>query len=146
MKKKLEQFLCFLSDVVAERLRRPLEALQAQMAKQEETLCRKMEEQSREMQRELKAHRGDLDALVRWKDQQQAMETVALECDLAILDDRICSQIAQCRRKGYTTEEERRRVNRMHKAYQMRGGNHGEENEYRLFCSLPTEEAFGGRT
>lgn len=70
------------------------------------------------------------------------VDPIAEECDLAILDDRICSQIAHCREKGYTTAEDRRRVNRMHEAYKARGGNHGEEREFELFCHLPTEEEF----
>lgn len=64
------------------------------------------------------------------------------ECDLALLDDQICRQIAECRRRGYTTQDERRRVTRMHEAYRARGGNHGEENEYEIFKSLPTEEDY----
>lgn len=64
------------------------------------------------------------------------------EFDLAMLDDQICRQIAECRRRGYTTQDERRRVTRMHEAYRARGGNHGEENEYEIFKSLPTEEDY----
>lgn len=69
-------------------------------------------------------------------------DKVALECDLSVMDDRICYQIGVCRHRGYTTAEERRRITRMHDAYRARGGNHGEENEYALFKSLPTEEEF----
>lgn len=67
-------------------------------------------------------------------------DPAALECDLAVLDDRICYLIGKCREKGYTTAEDRRRVGRMHDAYRSRGGNHGEENEYARFCKLPCEE------
>ena len=67
-------------------------------------------------------------------------DPAALECDLAVLDDRICYLIGKCREKGYTTADDRRRVGRMHEAYRARGGNHGEENEYARFCQLPTEE------
>lgn len=66
----------------------------------------------------------------------------ALECDLSVMDDRICFLIRDCRRKGYTTADDRRRITRMHKAYQNRGGNHGEENEYKIFEKLPTEEDY----
>lgn len=69
-------------------------------------------------------------------------DEIAKECDLSVMDDRICSMIDQCRSKGYTTSEDRRRVGRMHEAYKARGGNHGEENEYALFCRLPTEEEY----
>lgn len=86
---------------------------------------------------ELQATVSRLDDTVRAK---HADDPIAKECDLATLDDRICSQIAKCREKRYTTAEERRRVTRMHEAYKARGGNHGEENEYAIFCQLPTEE------
>ena len=66
----------------------------------------------------------------------------AIECDLSVMDDRICYLIGACRIRGYTTADERRRVTRMHDAYRARGGNHGEENEYAVFLTLPTEEEF----
>lgn len=72
-------------------------------------------------------------------------DPIAKECDLAILDDRICHLIGKCREKGYTTAEDRRRVGRMHEAYKARGGNHGEENEYAIFCKLLTEEEYKKR-
>lgn len=69
-------------------------------------------------------------------------DKAALECDLSVMDDRICTLIGACRRRGYTTADERRRVTRMHDAYRARGGNHGEENEYAVFVTLPTQEEF----
>ncbi len=66
----------------------------------------------------------------------------AIECDLSVMDDRICFLIRDCRRKGYTTADERRRIGRMHEAYRARGGNHGEEKEYAIFTHLPTEEEY----
>lgn len=75
-------------------------------------------------------------------EQLHKIDPVAEECDLAILDDCICRLIRYCREKGNTTSEDRRRVTRMHEAYKARGGNHGEENEYKIFCQLPTEEEF----
>jgi hypothetical protein len=69
-------------------------------------------------------------------------DAAALEADLSVMDDRICCLIGVCRNRGYTTAEERRRVTRMHDAYKARGGNHGEENEYAVFLSLPTEEEY----
>lgn len=69
-------------------------------------------------------------------------DAAALEADLSVMDDRICHLIGVCRARGYTTAEERRRITRMHEAYKARGGNHGEENEYARFLSLPTEEEF----
>lgn len=69
-------------------------------------------------------------------------DAAALEADLSVMDDRICHLIGICRQRGYTTAEERRRITRMHEAYQARGGNHGEENEYARFLTLPTEEDY----
>ena len=69
-------------------------------------------------------------------------DAAALECDLSMMDDRICYLIGECRMRGYTTADERRRVTRMHDAYRARGGNHGEENEYAVFLALPTKEDF----
>lgn len=73
-------------------------------------------------------------------------DAAALEADLSVMDDRICTLISQCRQRGYTTADERRRVTRMHDAYRARGGNHGEENEYAVFIALPTKEEFERRT
>lgn len=69
-------------------------------------------------------------------------DAAALECDLSVMDDRICFLINMCRKRGYTTADERRRVTRMHDAYRARGGNHGEEKEYERFLMLPTEEEY----
>lgn len=69
-------------------------------------------------------------------------DAAALEADLSVMDDRICYLIGVCRKRGYTTADERRRVTRMHDAYRARGGNHGEEIEYAEFLKLPTEEDF----
>jgi len=84
---------------------------------------------------------GRLDRLERLHGQDAA----ALECDLSVMDDRICELIGVCRRRGYTTADERRRVTRMHDAYRARGGNHGEEHEYAVFLTLPTQEEFERR-
>lgn len=70
------------------------------------------------------------------------VDPIITECDLASLDNQICTRIAKCRDRGYTTAEDRRIVGRMHEVYKKRGGNHGEENEYAIFCRLPTEEAY----
>lgn len=69
-------------------------------------------------------------------------DAAALEADLSVMDDRICYLIGVCRHRGYTTADERRRITRMHEAYQARGGNHGEEHEYKVFLALPTQEEF----
>lgn len=72
-------------------------------------------------------------------------DAAALEADLSMMDDRICFLIGVCRRRGYTTADERRRVTRLHDAYRARGGNHGEENEYAVFITLPTQEEYERR-
>ena len=82
-----------------------------------------------------------LDELERLHEQDAA----ALEADLSMMDDRICFLIGVCRRRGYTTADERRRVTRLHDAYRARGGNHGEENEYAVFLTLPTQEEYERR-
>ena len=90
-----------------------------------------------------------IDTLIKAQEQLEARVTelhktdsTALECDLSVMDDRICHLIGVCRQRGYTTAEERRRITRMHEAYRARGGNHGEENEYAVFCRLPTQEEY----
>ena len=83
-----------------------------------------------------------LDAIDKRIDTLHAQDAAALEADLSVMDDRICHLISICRHRGYTTAEERRRITRMHEAYQARGGNHGEENEYARFLALPTEEEY----
>jgi hypothetical protein len=82
----------------------------------------------------------DLSDRVDKLEQKHDSDEAALECDLAVLDDRICYMIDKARERGYTTASERRRVDRMHQAYRTRGGNHGEEMEYERYCKLPTEE------
>lgn len=84
--------------------------------------------------------RAQLEELTATVESKHASDPAALECDLSLLDDRICYLIDKARARGYTTAGERRRVARMHDAYQARGGNHGEAAEYAIYCQLPTEE------
>lgn len=93
-----------------------------------------------EFKRPMEEQTKTLKALADKVDQLHKNDPIAEECDLAILDNAICTVIAECRRKNYTTADERRRVTRMHQAYRARGGNHGEEQEYAIFCALKTEE------
>ena len=86
------------------------------------------------------AMQEQLDKLEQTGETNHASDPAALECDLSVLDDRICYMIDKARERGYTTAGERRRVARMHDAYRARGGNHGEEQEYARYCQLPTEE------
>lgn len=81
-------------------------------------------------------------ALAERVEKLHSVDPIITECDLASLDNQICTRIAKCRERGYTTSEDRRIVSRMHSVYKKRGGNHGEDNEYNVFCTLPTEEAF----
>lgn len=88
---------------------------------------------------------GPIETINRRLDRLESLhmqDKAALECDLSVMDDRICYLIGMCRKRGYTTADERRRVTRMHDAYKARGGNHGEENEYAVFLTLPTQEEF----
>lgn len=101
----------WLVNAMTEKLMEPINSMQKQLDKLEETVKSK-----------------------------HADDPAALECDLSLLDDRICYMIDKARERGYTTAGERRRVDRMHQAYQSRGGNHGEEMEYARYCNLPTEE------
>lgn len=80
------------------------------------------------------------EALTKLVETKHADDPAALECDLAVLDERICYLVSKCLEKGYTTELDRRIVSRLHEAYQSRGGNHGEDKVYEKFCALPTEE------
>ena len=86
------------------------------------------------------AMQDKVEALSATVESKHASDPAALECDLSLLDDRICYLIDKARERGYTTASERRRVDRMHQAYRARGGNHGEELEYERYCRLPTEE------
>ena len=95
-----------------------------------------------EMRRPMDEQTKTLKSLSDKVDRLHVNDPVAEECDLAILDNAICTVITDCRRKGYTTADERRRVTRMHDAYKARGGNHGEEREYDIFCRLPTAEEY----
>lgn len=88
----------------------------------------------------IKDMQDKVDSLTQTVAEKHASDPAALECDLSLLDDRICYLIDKARERGYTTAGERRRVDRMHQAYQSRGGNHGEEKEYERYCNLPTEE------
>lgn len=89
--------------------------------------------------------RTQLEELTATVERKHASDDAALECDLSLLDDRICYLIDKARERGYTTAGERRRIARMHQAYRARGGNHGEELEYARYCQLPAEEEWRRR-
>lgn len=112
-----------IGKLIADELTKPLEEIKETQKKQGIAIDR-LSEQIHKMQED---------------------EVIARECDLASMDDRLCHLIKQCRMRGYTTALERRNITRLHEAYRARGGNHGEENEYAVFQSLPTEEEFERR-
>lgn len=120
MQNILKEALAWIGNAVAAEMTKPIKELSVTVEKQNEALAR-LE------QRVSKLHEPD---------------EIARECDLSVMDDRICYLIDRCREKGYTTANDRRRVGRMHDAYKARGGNHGEEKEYEIFCQLKTEEEF----
>ena len=93
-----------------------------------------------EIKAEQKEQRAALQRLTEHVETLHQDDAIVKECDLASLDNQICTRIAKCRSRNYTTAEDRRIVTRMHDAYRARGGNHGEEHEYALFCQLKTEE------
>ena len=103
-----------------------------------DALIEKITEPIERMEKRLDGMDKRLDELKSLHEQDAA----ALEADLSMMDDRICHMIGVCRKRGYTTAEERRRITRMHDAYRARGGNHGEEIEYAGFLKLPTEEDY----
>lgn len=123
MDNPLKSIGAWLLGAVAEKAAAPLEEIKAMLTEQQQQLT----------------------ALHETVERKHAEDPVAKECDLAMLDDRICYLIGKCREKGYTTAEDRRRVSRMHEAYKARGGNHGEDAEYAIFCTLPTEEEWARR-
>lgn len=107
------------------------------------------EEIIKPINKQLSEQGAKLDAVIQTQERLETRMTAlhesdaaALEADLSVMDDRICYLIGICRQRGYTTAEERRRITRMHMAYRARGGNHGEENEYAVFCKLPTQEEY----
>lgn len=108
----------WLARAMTNELKKPLEETKEEVA----TLAKSLAELSQKVE------------------EKHADDPIAQECDLAVLDDRICYMIDKARERGYTTAGERRRVGRMHDAYRSRGGNHGEELEYERYCRLPTEE------
>lgn len=95
-----------------------------------------------EIKKEQKAQGTRIDSLAARVEALHKADPDIIECDLASLDNQIGTRIAKCRARGYTTAEDRRAVTRMHDAYKKRGGNHGEENEYAVFCLLPTKEEY----
>ena len=95
-----------------------------------------------ELSRKIDAQDAKIEQMREKMEAAHQYDPAARECDLASLDDQICQQIEKCRQRRYTTAEERRRVGRMHRAYHARGGNDGETEEYKIFCELPTEEAW----
>lgn len=116
MQNPLKKIVEYVADALVEKVTAPLNDMKDELGKMSKRL----------------------DGLEKLHEQDDA----AKECDLSVMDDRICHLIGVCRHRGYTTAEERRRITRMHFAYKARGGNHGEENEYESFLHLPTQEEY----
>ena len=132
MQKLLTSLFSWIGKMIAAELLKPLEEIKATQREQGEEIKTLRREQSEKIEklasRVEELHTGD---------------PIVEECDLASLDNQICTLIGKCRDKGFTTADERRRCDRMHEAYRGRGGNHGEELEYKnVFCRLPTEEEY----
>lgn len=120
MQKKINGLLTKVGKLILAEVLQPLEEIKATQKEQGEAIK----------------------ALAARVEKLHEVDPIITECDLASLDNQICTRIAKCRDRGYTTAEDRRIVGRMHEVYKKRGGNHGEENEYAIFCRLPTEEAY----
>lgn len=130
---KLLAFLFgWIGKLIVAELRKPLEEIKTTQKEQGEEI------------KALRKEQYDMKEKITEKmERLHATDPVVEECDLASLDNQICTLIAKCRDKGFTTADERRRCDRMHQAYRGRGGNHGEELEYtNVFCRLLTEEEF----
>lgn len=115
----------------------PLKAIGEWLVQAMTSELKKPLEETRREVAELNRAQKALAALVESK---HASDGAALECDLSLLHERIYYMIGRCREKGYTTAEDRLIIDRMHFAYQGRGGNHGEGGEYEIYKRLPTEE------
>lgn len=120
MQKKINGLLTKVGKLILAEVLQPLEEIKATQKEQGEAIK----------------------ALASRVEKLHEVDPIITECDLASLDNQICTRIAKCRDREYTTAEDRRIVGRMHEVYKKRGGNHGEENEYAIFCHLPTEEAY----
>lgn len=71
---------------------------------------------------------------------QRAKDEASASAFRAMLDDAMGALYSACVAKGYTTEDERRRYARLHKAYEGVGGN-GEAARRKIhFEALPDEE------
>lgn len=124
-----------IGEVLVQELLKPLEEIKAAQKEQGEEIKALRSEQTEQMKQ--------LEKLSDRVEQLHKSDPIIEECDLASLDNQICTLIAKCREKGFTTADERRRCGRMHEAYTSRGGNHGEEHEYHnVFRQLPTAEEY----
>lgn len=127
MQKKVNSLLAKIGKLILSEVLQPLEEIKQTQKEQGEAI---------------KEQGAAIKALADRVEKLHEIDPIITECDLASLDNQICTRIAKCRERRYTTAEDRRIVGRMHRVYQQRGGNHGEENEYSIFCNLPTEEAY----
>lgn len=74
--------------------------------------------------------------------ERKAVDDSIAKAFRAMLDDDMGNLYAACVAKGYTTEDERRRFNRLHKAYKGMGGNGEADRRKEHFDMLPDEETW----
>ena len=134
MQTKINSLLSKIGKLILSEVLQPLEEIKTTQREQGEAI--------KALAATQKENSEAIKALTERVEKLHEVDPIITECDLASLDNQICTRIAKCRERRYTTAEDRRIVGRMHRVYQQRGGNHGEENEYAIFCQLPTEEAY----
>jgi len=74
--------------------------------------------------------------------ERRALDDNIAKAFRAMLDDQMGNLYAACVAKGYTTEDERRRFNRLHTAYKGMGGNGEADRRKEHFDMLPDEETW----
>ena len=134
MQKKIQELLARLGKAILAEVLTPLEEIKTEQ--------RELSTRFDKLEQKVDKLEGKVTGLEKKIEQLHEIDPIITECDLASLDNQICTRIAKCRERQYTTAEDRRIVGRMHEAYKSRGGNHGEDQEYEIFCRLPTEEAY----
>lgn len=74
------------------------------------------------------------------EEQHRIIEDSIIKAFRAMLDDDMGNLYASCIAKGYTTEDERRRYDRLQKAYESVGGNGEAKRRKNRFVAIPDEE------
>lgn len=92
--------------------------------------------QNRSEIRKLRAIHEKADAQ---EEKRRAIDDSIAKAFRAMLDDDMGNLYAACVARGYTTEDERRRYERLHRAYEGIGGNGEAKRRYTHFFALPDE-------